>query len=670
MAEHILSEKKMSERERQLTLALLDCAGVCYDANFTKNQIMGEPIQIIDGKAHKILESIGLGENSKWTEIVEYWADKMPDDEHAAFVEFSDIERIINCYRNGKNKLIHKFRTYDVLGNPMLAEQVMRVYEDEASGDILGIIYVTNAGEQEYLRKQAKEASDKNSFLETMAENLPGGYHRCSTEDDFVLSFVSNSFLDITGYTRQQLEEEADNRYINIVAPEDREYFMSMEPELSVAGKINCVYRIRRRDGELRWVQDSTQYVERNGEKYYQCTLADIHDFVNELDGARQAAEESSMAKSTFLFNASHDIRTPMNAIQGFARIIESNADNKEIVLEMIRKISKSSSTLMTLLNDVLELSRIEHGKDKLNLAPVNLYDQGKNLHEMFASEMEAAGITFLTEVDFVHNYVFCDTVKLARIGMNFLSNAKKFTPKGGTVLFGAKEISSDDECATYRFYVRDTGIGMSEEFLSKAFGQFERERTSTESGIAGSGLGLSITKKLVDLMGGECEIKSELGKGTEISAILTFKIVDENEIINNRAVPDNVDMTGKRVLLVEDNEFNREIAKYILEGMKFAVDEAENGIECVDMLIKSDAGYYDLILMDIQMPVMDGYKAAEEIRNIEDKEKASVPIIAMTANAFDEDKKKCFEVGMNGHIGKPIESGMLVKVISEILLL
>ncbi len=668
MAEHILPEEKISEREKQLTLALLDCAGVCYSANFTKNQILGEAMQIIDGKAHKILESIGLGENCKWTEYVEYWANAIPESEVQAFTEFSDIKRIISCYHSGQNRHIHKFKTYDVLGKPMLAEQVMRVYEDKASGDILGIIYVTNSAKQEDLRKRAKEASDKTSFLETMAENLPGGYHRCSTGNGFALSFVSNSFLDITGYTRQQLEEEIDNRYINIVAPEDREYFMSLEPELSATGKINCVYRIRRRDGELRWVQDSTQYVERNGEEYYQCTLADIHDFVNELDGARQKAEQSSLAKSTFLFNASHDIRTPMNAIQGFARIIESNADDKEVVLETVRKISQASKTLMTLLNDVLELSRIEQGKDKLNLSPVNLYEQGKNLHEMFTSEMEAKGITFLTEVNFQHHYVLCDAVKLARIGMNFLSNAKKFTPKGGEVLFGAEEISSDDVCATYRFYVRDTGIGMSKEFLEKAFGQFERERTSTESGVTGSGLGLSIVKKLIDLMGGECEIKSELGKGTEISATLTFALVEENEIMNKQAVPDSIAMMGKRILLVEDNEFNREIARYILEGMKLTVDEAKNGFECLDMLIKSDAGYYDLILMDIQMPIMDGYKATEEIRNFEDKEKASVPIIAMTANAFDEDKKKCVEVGMNGHIGKPIEPERLAEAISEFL--
>ncbi len=518
------------------------------------------------------------------------------------------------------------------------------------------------------LQHQVQKVEDKNSFFEAIAKNLPGGYHRCNTDDGFSLSYVSDSFLEITGYTKKELKDKFNNRYINIVAPEDREYFMSLEPELQKNGRINCTYRIVRGDGSIRWIQDATQRLERDGQSYYQCALLDIHDFVNELNEAKKEAEESSVAKSTFLFNASHDIRTPMNAITGFAHIIDQNFDNPKLVKETIGKVIQSGKTLMTLLDDVLELSRIERGKDELNLEKVNLGNYGKNLYEMFADAMEKSGINFKTRNNISHTNVLCDPVKLSRIGMNFLSNARKFTPKGGTVIFGVEEIQWNKTTATYRFYCRDTGIGMSKDFVERAFDQFERERTATESGVTGSGLGLSITKKIVELMGGDVSIASELGKGTEISAALTFTLVDEDFEKEKMEAIKAVDMTGKHVLLVEDNDFNREIAKYILEDMKFKVDEAENGLLCVDMLLKDNAPHYDLILMDLQMPVMDGYKATEEIRNIKNKTISSVPIIAMTANAFEEDKKKCLEVGMNGHIGKPIDPEKLIEELTKIL--
>ncbi len=517
------------------------------------------------------------------------------------------------------------------------------------------------------MRLRMKEAAGRQEFLETMATNLPGGYHRCSTDNGFKLSFVSNSFTEVTGYTVEQLEE-IDNCYINIVAPEDRDYFMSLEPELKRTGKINCTYRILRRDGSIRWIRDATQHVEKDGQEYYQCALLDIHDFVNDLKEAKKVAEESSLAKTTFLFNASHDIRTPMNAITGFAHIIDQNYDNPVIVKETIEKIIQSSKTLMTLIDDVLELSRIERGKDELNIEAVRLDEQGQNLYDMFASDMEKGGIEFEMKNDITHTNVLCDPLKLSRIGMNFLSNSRKFTPSGGKVVFGAEELSSDGETATYRFYCKDTGIGMSREFKQRAFSQFERERTATESGVTGSGLGLSITKRIVDLMGGSVAIESELGKGTEISAVLKFELVDENAVKSKRGAAKEVDMTGKRVLLVEDNDFNREIAKYILEDMKFSVHEAKNGSECMDMLLRENAMKYDIILMDIQMPVMDGYKATEEIRNIENKDISDIPIIAMTANAFEEDKKKCIDMGMNGHIGKPIDPEKLAEELARVL--
>ncbi len=521
---------------------------------------------------------------------------------------------------------------------------------------------------EEVLEKQYAEVTNRQAFIEKMAINLPGGYHRCTTDHSFRVSFASTSFTRITGYTLSQLEEEHKGSYMAIVAPADREYFMSLAPQLERDGVIHCSYRIKRKDGSIRWVKDTTQYVERNDEKYYQCALMDITEQIEEIERAKQEAEASSHAKSTFLFNISHDIRTPMNAINGFSRIIEENADDPIRVRETIAKINQASRSLMMLINDVLDISRIERGKEELSLQPVNLYEHGKNLREMFASEMEAAGIEFITEAPAPSDYILCDPLKLTRIMMNMLSNAKKFTPSGGTVSCGCKKLYNNGEKSTYRFYVRDTGIGMSPEFKERAFGQFERERTSTESGVIGSGLGLSIIKMLVELMGGSVDIESELGRGTEISATISFNHADEASAVKAEAEQTSLSLSGKRILLVEDNDFNREIAKYILEGMNAKVDEATNGALAIEKLVNSDANYYDLILMDIQMPIMDGYTTTEEIRNLKDRRKSEIPIVAMTANAFEEDRRKCIEVGMNAHIGKPIETKELARVLREVL--
>ncbi len=451
------------------------------------------------------------------------------------------------------------------------------------------------------------------------------------------------------------------------MAPEDREFFLSHEPELVRNGRVDLAYRIRRKDGTRRWIQDATVQVEYGGETYYQCTLSDITDYVEKLNAEKARAEENSLAKSTFLFNASHDIRTPMNAIQGFAHIIEKNYDNPELVKDTIQKIIQSGNTLMTLLNDVLELSRIERGKDEVDELPMNMEKHMEELHEMFASEMRQAEINFVMENDISHPYILGDNLKLTRIAMNLLSNAKKFTPKGGTVTCGVKESEYDGNTAVFSLFVRDTGIGMSKQFQMRAFQQFERERTSTESGISGSGLGLAIIKRLTDLMGGECHIESDLGKGSQFTVSVRLKLAKEYDPkLDNHS--EKYNFSGKRILLVEDNELNREIARYILEDINIIVDEAANGSECVDMLLKAPAGCYAAVLMDIQMPVMDGYTATREIRNIENKRIAGVPIIAMTANAFAEDRQKCLEVGMDGHISKPIDIAKLEQELAKIM--
>ena len=287
-----------------------------------------------------------------------------------------------------------------------------------------------------------------------------------------------------------------------------------------------------------------------------------------------------------------------------------------------------------------------------------SLQSVAERIRDMFSESMQNAGITFSVECDLQEPFVMCDDLRMNQIAINLVNNAQKFTPTGGSVLFRIEQVSTNKEgLAEYKMVVKDNGIGMSEEFLPKIFESFERERTSTDSGIQGTGLGLSIVKKLVDMMGGIIQVKSKLGEGTEITICFTFKVVSGENIEGTEIVTEEtVDFAGKRLLLVEDNELNREIACEILREEGFEIDEAADGVIAVEMVRKAPAGYYDLILMDIQMPRMNGYEAARTIRSMKGDERSEIPIIAMTANAFEEDKKAALDAGMNDHIGKPID--------------
>ena len=385
-----------------------------------------------------------------------------------------------------------------------------------------------------------------------------------------------------------------------------------------------------------------------------------------------EIANASNAAKSAFLFNMSHDIRTPMNAIIGFTELLEKHLDDKELAKSYIKKIRISSDFLLSLINNVLEMARIESGKTTLDETPNNVYTFWGALFELFDTEMKESGITFCKEIKVEHTDVMVDATKMREILLNIVSNAVKYTPSGGAVSVMLTELPSDRPgYAMYQTIIEDTGIGMSEEFLPHIFEEFTRARTSTESKVAGTGLGMPIVKKLVDLMNGTIDVESELGKGTKFTLVLSHRIADTTD---TRHVSENSDkdkrgnFAGKRILLAEDNDLNAEIAMTILEEVGFIVEHAEDGIICVDMMEKAEAGYYDLILMDIQMPNMDGYKATQTIRKLSDPKKAGITIVAMTANAFEEDKQNAYKAGMNWHIAKPIKIDELLTALTEIL--
>ena len=398
------------------------------------------------------------------------------------------------------------------------------------------------------------------------------------------------------------------------------------------------------------------------------------------LEDALKQAQRSNRAKTVFLNNMSHDIRTPMNAIIGFTDLAVSRIDNKEAVADYLSKIMTSSRHLLSLINNVLDMSHIESGKVHLEEKEYNILDIIHEQAAMVQADVGARQIDFSIETrDIVHEEVICDKLRLNQILLNVVGNALKFTPPKGSVrVCVAEKADAPDGYACYEFRIRDTGIGMSRDFLKDIFEPFERERTSTVSKTQGTGLGMAITKSFVDMMKGTITAESEVGKGTEFKIVLSFRLPDETGRFSKKEEADGIYAEdekaddagsfgeGKTILLAEDNELNQEIAVAVLEERGFAVDVADDGAIAVEMIREAEPGTYDLILMDIQMPVMNGYEVAEKIREL-DEERSRVPIFAMTANAFDEDKKQALEAGMNGHIGKPIEMDKLDRILKSL---
>ena len=387
------------------------------------------------------------------------------------------------------------------------------------------------------------------------------------------------------------------------------------------------------------------------------------------LQLAVQRETKANLAKREFLFNMSHDIRTPMNAIIGFTALAQTHIDDRGQVEDYLKKISVSSQHLLSLINDVLDMSRIESGKVTLEAKPVHLPELVHELRDIIQAVVSKKDLSLTLDTVGVENEdVIADPLRLEQILINVLANAVKFTPDGGQIsLWIVQKDTAPAGYADFEFHIKDNGIGMSEEFQKHIFEQFARERTSTVSKIQGTGLGMAITKSLVDMMGGRITVKSEQGKGSEFTISLRFPIGEAKTGQTPPAAKASA-FTGKKLLVVEDNELNLEIASTLLKEAGFEVDTAENGKIAVEKVEAASAGRYDLILMDIQMPEMDGYEATRRIRALPDAKKAALPIVAMTANAFEDDRKNALHAGMNGHIAKPLDIQKLFQVLSELL--
>jgi PAS domain S-box-containing protein len=490
----------------------------------------------------------------------------------------------------------------------------------------------------------------------------------------------SSLFRKMLGYQGKEDFPDELSSWSDLLHPADKENtleaFWSAANDHTGKTRYNVKYRLLVKNGSYRWfaMDGSLTRYENGMPKHYYGLFRDINEEVlmeQRLEEAKKLAEAANAAKTTFLFNMSHDIRTPMNAIIGFTDLLKKHKDEADKVDDYIDKIQSSSDFLLSLINNVLEMARIESGKTTLDESVFRIGEICEEITSFYSELMEQKDIKFTYSVDIHTKYIYGDIVKLRKIWLNIVSNAYKYTPEGGAISISTIELPCDEEgYAKIQTTFADTGIGMSKEYLDVIFEEFSRERTSTESQIQGTGLGMSIVKKMVDLMGGTITVESELGKGSTFQVTFMHRI-GENPDVKNSEDQEMIEFQkfkGKRILLAEDNELNAEIAMEILSELGFEVERAEDGIVCIDMLQKATCGYYDLILMDVQMPNMDGYKATRTIRSMKDSCRNHIPIIAMTANAFDEDKKNAFDAGMDGHIAKPISINAIAKAVNEVL--
>ncbi|MBQ1868746.1 response regulator [Selenomonas ruminis] len=537
-------------------------------------------------------------------------------------------------------------------------------------------------------KRTAHEREQYNMLINGLSREYSSVWYIDATLN--LVSLVRTNTKSVT--TKRVLEdvkeisyEKAIHNYIDkFVVPEDRKrlYQQTSIKELLKHIPHDGVYRIdyARTNLDGKRCQFQACFARDISVKGTPCFIAGFRDVQSmfmaeqkkqqELAEARRVAEEANAAKTNFLFNMSHDIRTPMNAIMGFRDLVEKHQDDPERCHHYLTKIKEASKVLLSIINNVLEMARIEKGSLALENNVFNTHEFANTIFSVVEELMKAKQLEFSCEVRVEHAYLYGDTTKLREVFLNILSNACKYTAPGGSVHLVCEELPGSKEgWGIIRTTISDTGIGMSEDFLPHVFDEFSRENNTTSTKIEGTGLGMSIVKKLVTFMDGTIEVTSEKGRGSTFVVSIPHQFAKSSEIARQKnAEPGVASLAGISILLAEDNEINAEIAMTLLQEAGIHMERAADGKECVEKLQTVPAGTYDLILMDVQMPNMNGYEATRAIRALPDAKKAGIPILAMTANAFAEDRQAALDAGMNGHIAKPIEMPVLLRSITELL--
>lgn len=670
------------EKEKSYRNAIFVDAFGFYEINITKDKFITDIYQLEKGE---IKQTVNVKDsNTGFTEFMKQYLKMNILSKKDVFSKTMNTEYLYNCFKYGN--LMPEFTCWQItpFGQKLCCKHTFFLTKEKFSGDVIAICVLRDVTEietkkesYEHQEKIVKALSDdfevvfyvdsdrdkifpvRNSQKEQSLEEINSDGIVYSTE---ILKLIK---ADVTDDNRVELENKFSMETVLDVLESHKTYFVPFsilkdkKPLLRQAKFVQI--EDKNRTGVHSFVlgiQDIDERARKENETQEQLRLAKLK------------AESANAAKSAFLFNMSHDIRTPMNAILGFTNIARKNAGNEEKVKDALAKIEVAGNHLLQLISEILDMSRIESGKFTVDLTPANLVDVMEEILVIlkYAAQEKGVDLRFDCSVE-KSKKVYADILHIKQIVLNVVSNAIKYTRPGGFINFSIKQFPCEKEnFSTFKFSVQDTGIGMSKEYITHIYEAFSRENSTTQSKVEGTGLGMSIVKKLLDLMGGTIDIDSKFGEGTSVTFTLELENFEqeENEISQETMLVAAKDIAGKKVLLVEDNEMNREIAIDILEEQGIIVDSAEDGAVAVEMLKNNPPFTYNLVLMDIQMPYMDGYTATKEIRNLPDKDIANIPIAAMTANTFEEDRKKAVEAGMNGYITKPIEIKKLIELLSK----
>ena len=686
MSQDIINNRFLEES----VFAIAD--GYCV-INLSKNIVRGSMHQVVDGKVYNLNEQLGMPENSNLQILVDAWALTIPEEGREDFLKEFNRERLLNRFENGERHISFRYWTRTATFEPMLAEDHMALYREKETGDIIAVNYVLDRTEHYRLKEkeQALEKSNREyaklleeekkhtalieeltkklqSQLELFAVSIPGGVKISNDDPEYSFKYVSEQFANMLGYkTPKELIEASSGSILGLAHPDDIE--VGLEDALNQytnSDHYATIYRIRCKDGTYKYIEDRGQkVVKEDGTIEHWNLMLDKNDFMHksiELESEKKA----NKSKSDFLSRMSHDMRTPLNGIIGLLQIAERHFDDKDLLLESHKKMQVAANYLLSLINDVLQMSKIEDGNVPLTKDIIDFSELTKDILVIIEQRAKERGIKmqFNAKKDIRYPFVYGSPVHLRQIFFNIYGNCIKYNHIGGSIVTTSDYTETDDGVVMYEWTITDTGIGMSKEYKEHIFEPFSQERQYIGSAHHGIGLGMSIVKGLIEKMGGSIEVESEEGVGSTFIIKIPFKIASTPDKVNKQTSELKID--GLNLLLVEDNELNAEIAETLLSDEGAAVTVAKDGSQAVNIFKEKPEGSFDAILMDIMMPVMDGLTATKKIRTLNHPDAKKIPIIAMTANAFKEDKEKCLAAGMNAHLAKPIEIENVKKVLCE----
>ena len=686
MSQDIINNRFLEES----VFAIAD--GYCV-INLSKNIVRGSMYQVVDGKVYNLNEQLGMPENSNLQILVDAWALTIPEEGREDFLKEFNRESLLNRFENGERHISFRYWTRTATFEPMLAEDHLALYREKETGDIIAVNYVLDRTEHYRLKEKelALEKSNREyaklleeekkhtalieeltkqlqSQLELFAVSIPGGVKISNDDPEYSFKYVSEQFANMLGYkTPNELIEASSGSILGLAHPDDIEFGLADAlNQYTYSDHYATIYRIRCKDGTYKYIEDRGQkVVKEDGTIEHWNLMLDKNDFMHksiELESEKKA----NKSKSDFLSRMSHDMRTPLNGIIGLLQIAERHFDDKDLLLESHKKMQVAANYLLSLINDVLQMSKIEDGNVPLTKDIIDFSELTKDILVIIEQRAKERGIKmqFNAKKDIRYPFVYGSPVHLRQIFLNIYGNCIKYNHIGGSILTTSDYTETDDGVVMYEWTITDTGIGMSKEYKEHIFEPFSQERQYIGSTHYGIGLGMSIVKGLIEKMGGSIEVESEEGIGSTFIIKIPFKIASAPDKVNWQTSETKID--GLNLLLVEDNELNAEIAETLLSDEGAVVTVAKNGLQAVNIFKEKPEGSFDAILMDIMMPVMDGLTATKKIRTLNHPDAKKIPIIAMTANAFKEDKEKCLAAGMNAHLAKPIEIKNLKKVLCE----